>query len=997
MNRLAWGTVIGGCLGLAMALPCSAAPADPTPPDAAAEVEALLDCLTLGRDEQVRWTAPPDAIAVADPVGDSDTSPGNDITGWVHAVSGPLDDATWNLLFGPEGVFASGGEHIRATSYDANAEAFRGGLMLSGVRLAGERVPPAGADASGVALAGTAPRFPSPAEGPFAGIGRAWRLDERQGATQVNYVQFTTSYQVFRADMFVVDGCDPGRAQSGWRAPGIGFEDPWVWFVVALTGADVVGLEEVRPEAFEVVGGESRSDTTPLASHTALAPGTLQTTTRPPVQPPPESTSTTSTSSTTTTTAAPGVVAPPPTTSTSKDGGNGLGAALIVTGGGLVVLGGVVARRASTRRSVLEYHGTEVPQSVLSYADDRPARYDDAAARLAFETATFREAEVQQRLEGQYRIVATDLANEYARLRLALDQYGKEYEVVLREVRFLQQIADDWAIGRKAAGGIDLLLGILSIASSVASFLDARKVKTAQALLAAEDAAAASAKVQRADAVIDGSEALKAAFSEAAAVNIAPGKRGADEVFREAVMMANEAGVDFATVGAQRYTELRRVLPVREAVNAVWIDMAEAAAASRGWVKPADDAREAVTTALVNVRSFCRGGTTTAAEVERSLKTVGNMLQQNPQLFDELPNWYVQLGDARSLAEIAMSKLYDPAEVDFLRWAMTRWQSGTNVGDLPGVWQAAAGPIASTGQKVALEAGAPLLTAVGETADFLNATQGTIGGSMDLVTQFGSAPLAASVFPDPETYMSQFGLMRPTLFGFEAGDSFPLTLLFNAVNAAGGPVTAMINLQASAEGAVMYGEAADALAPTFTSMAGASVDVLGALDRLNDIVTGPGISLADQQSLRDAVRDMGTALGQASPDLRAELAPQLRGRTEHVAQKLAQIDNVRAVLAEAAQVLPAMRDTVAQQVRSGRQAAQWADPGLLQSFAGTTVVADAMVRGVLDPSSPFTPPARPDGPIGGVPSTWADLVPGEIPDDLYAGEDPIDFDDLDGR
>ncbi len=225
-------TVTVGAIVLAMAAPAAAdrAPA-PGTPDPVTAIDAWLACRAGAEPTTVAWTVPPTGIAVDDPAGDVTTPDGSpppstppgdsDITGWVHATTGPLDDDVFDRLFGAGGLLDSTADGVMPPTYEIDTEAFRPGIAITGVRLAGPRQPAATTeDTSGVALLGFDPRYPTPSSGNFSGVNKAWRLDTSQAGDHVAYLQYTgQNFQEFHSDMLISDGCSQHRQHPARPGP----------------------------------------------------------------------------------------------------------------------------------------------------------------------------------------------------------------------------------------------------------------------------------------------------------------------------------------------------------------------------------------------------------------------------------------------------------------------------------------------------------------------------------------------------------------------------------------------------------------------------------------------------------------------------------------------------------------------------------------------------------------------------------------------------------
>jgi hypothetical protein len=377
------------------------------------------------------------------------------------------------------------------------------------------------------------------------------------------------------------------------------------------------------------------------------------------------------------------------------------------------------------------------------------------------------------------------------------------------------------------------------------------------------------------------------------------------------------------------------------AVVALWVDMAEALAASRGWVKASDDVRSVITEVAVDLRSFCRGGVIGSTEELRHALVGFDAISSQPGFWETLPKLYTVIGDARS-ADTAVELLYHADDVAFLRWASGELAAGHALEDLPARWQALSGPVAAAGEQLA--AGVDL----GSGAGTVLSVAAGVGDGVRVIDLFSNPAARTSVLPDGVTYVSQFGILRPTLFGFEAGDSAPLTALFNGVNAVGGFATWLTGFRGSIEGGLLYDDVTTELAPTFTAMATSSLDMVNALSVLGERVATDSIAIEDRNALQSVLDEMTALVDGAPHGVGTDLRPALDDRTAHITAKLAQLASVQSTLVTAANGLPGIASAL-DGALAGRTSIQWADPALGEGFAVAAMAVQLLAAGVLRP------------------------------------------------
>ncbi len=228
--------------------------------------------------ETLGWTKVPVPIKAGDPVDDQVAldpasegymPPSADVTGVSHARTGPLDDASFEALFGPEGALQMGAPRVYyPKTFTVDVNSFRQGMMIT---IIVPREPGAPPSATGevftVAVEAFDDRYPAPPNGTFAGINKAWRYDVTSAGPDVTYRQFDgTQFGSFQSPTAVLDTCTASAAAGG---PGLSLPVSFgtqvsggcfIAFFTALGGLETEGLLAIFGELYRAEGGQQAGD-----------------------------------------------------------------------------------------------------------------------------------------------------------------------------------------------------------------------------------------------------------------------------------------------------------------------------------------------------------------------------------------------------------------------------------------------------------------------------------------------------------------------------------------------------------------------------------------------------------------------------------------------------------------------------------------------------------------------------------------------------------------
>jgi hypothetical protein len=294
-------------------------------------------------------------------------------------------------------------------------------------------------------------------------------------------------------------------------------------------------------------------------------------------------------------------------------------------------------------------------------------------------------------------------------------------------------------------------------------------------------------------------------------------------------------------------------------------------------------------------------------------------------------------------------------DVSFLQWLSGKLAAGAKAEDLPGLWSAELGPVGQIG-----------LSELNEIRIFGARTY-------NLATMTGPFT-PTSIVPDLDTYVGQFEMVNPSLFGMTADSTLGWSAI-HVLNFYGAPVTWLTNFWASMDANEQYATLLEECGDDLTTLGTSSVTMLAAVDRLVDITRGSFIDPALRNELRGIVGGLENAMTAGTQTFRDTMAPGLTERRAHIEQKVAQLDRAAAGLNGTATGLGAIRDALATRVRGDRSGIQWADPDLALAFASTGSVLDALAADVLGKyDQPVIPLAqatipyweRPDWPKGDI-------------------------------
>lgn len=991
-----------------------ARPTSAQPKDGPDIVKALNDFFageaSADAKETLGWTKLPEPITVGDPVDDHvplDTNsegvrpPAADLVGASMAQSGPLDDATFTALFSTDGLLAEGAPMVHYPQrYQIDVNGFRQGMLITVI------VPrePYGSDPDFdvfiVAVEGFDARYPAPTTPPFVGINKSWRYEITATGSDVDYRQFDgTQFPAYQTETIVLDTCSgaapAGGAGKAVRPHGdlVTSSDRLPCFFAFFTAAgrvELEGVERMGVELFVQQGSDRVTDRNgsgfgePFVFPGALTPGALGFIARDPVVQPGEGVDDgESPSEFGDDDAADPAVASP----TDEGGGGGgipVGPAIVVGVGAAATATGVVIRRS--RRA---------PRSMLGYSETAAKpRYDDAATRERWASLLRDEGALQQRLLMQYTRVAEPLATELRSLAGAMVTFQDGFGEVLFEARQLQLASDENQASMNVTKKIDLVLGVADAGRTVWSFGTWGWTKlfgaTDEVADAATDVAAATsrgtaygnAELAIANAKIAESPELLEIANAAGMVTITTHvhwtkfNRGLDAIFSEAAVLADRAGTDFVQAAKSRVNVAMSAGDLENGIVALWVDMAEAAAQAKGFVKATEETRELLTTVTTNARTYCNGGVVGSFEELRGVVDGFAGVAAQPGFLDTAPNLYTIVGGAGSglsglgRGDTALELLYSADDIAFMRWLSGAIDQGHGFDELPALWQATMGPIAKAGDEIAQG-----VTHASGAATVYSLAQG-LNSTMSLFTPYTTPVTVSSILPDASTYVAQYGILRPTFLGFEAGDDLGWTLLFNGLNSVGGFSTWLNGMRASLEADLLYtggppiigdlaafvlpegasGNLMDDVQPTLRTMAGASLDIVNSLQRIAERVQVSQIGIDDRLALQSLLGDMEATVIGASPTVRTDLEPQLDERRAHITAKLRQLDSVQATLVNASNELPAIALALDQQVSTARTSIQWADPALLQGFALASNIANVVGAGVLRPPVATDPP-----------------------------------------
>ncbi len=170
-----------------------------------------------------------------------------DLLGFGVARTGPLDDATFQALFGDGGMLAVGTKGVfHPQAFTLDPESFRTGLQIAWLRAAGP--PPAsfaGNDSYVVAAEYLDPAFPVPPSGTFAGINKVHRFEMNAAGADIALRQFDgRMFGVFRTDTVLATTCT--GAATG----------PCDWFFFsALDNPEIVGHLSAAQQAEGITEG----------------------------------------------------------------------------------------------------------------------------------------------------------------------------------------------------------------------------------------------------------------------------------------------------------------------------------------------------------------------------------------------------------------------------------------------------------------------------------------------------------------------------------------------------------------------------------------------------------------------------------------------------------------------------------------------------------------------------------------------------------------------